>query len=359
MRIVRTCMMGLLLVGFGVGIGRAGLTVDNSSNDAPRNAIVIGNTQYTEFPPLTAAQQDARLVSDALRQIGFNVVLIANADSRMMRLMSAKLPLLFEPGGIGLFYYSGYGAQVNGANYLLPTDSNPRTKQLLLETAVALTAVSERAQLAGTSLQLLVLDANRQEYSFAALDGVSATFAPPDMAGDDVVAISATAPGETAPPTTGQTSPFAEAFAAAIGEAGLDIVTIFRAVRMRVRENTDGAQIPWMTFALTDESVLAAATDTRSPRGALITSCDLLAADPRDADRLAPPVSTEALDALTALRECERAVLAEPDDPRQLFQFARTIEIVGTTTDALALYRNAATSGYAAAIARLAELGVR
>ncbi len=359
MRIFRTCLIGLLLVGIGTSVGRAGLTVERSNDETPRNAVVIGNTDYTEFQPLVAAVRDARLVSEALRQIGFDVVLIANADSTVMRLVTAKLPLLFEPEGIGLFYYSGYGAEVDGANYLLPTDSSPGTKQQLLETAAALKAVSERAQLAGIASQLLILDANRQVPAFGALDGVHATFAPPSAVGDDFFAVLATAPGTTAPPTAGETSPLAAAFAAAVGRTGLDIADIFRIIRMRTRESTGGDQIPWAFSSLAEAFILNPATGSEPTRGALITSCDLLAADPADADRVAPPVGTDTLDVLTALRECERAVLAEPDNPRQLYQFARTVELVGAPADALALYQGAATFGYAAAIARLTELGAR
>lgn len=358
MRVLPACMMGLLLVVIGASGGRAGLTVTQTTDVAPRTAVVIGNTNYLNMPRIEAAVPDARLVSEALLQIGVNVVFIANADAKIMGLLAAKLPLLFEPEGVGLFYYSGYGAHMNGLNYLLPTDSGVNSKRQLAQTAIALRTLTGRGQLAGVTLQLLVLDANRQAGALSGLDGVEAAFSAPSL-GEDFFVMLATAPGTLAAATPVQTSPLATAFAQAVGKTELSIADIFRDIRRQVRENTGGAQIPWASSSLGVRYILNPDAGPNGARGALITTCDLLAADPGDSERVAPPVGPEDVDAPAALRACELAVRAEPDNPRQLFQFARVVEMVGTPADALTLYQTAAALGYGAAVQHLTQIGAR
>ncbi len=358
MRALPACMMGLLLIVIGASGGRAGLTVTQSTDVARRTAVVIGNTNYLNMPRIETARQDARLVSEALLQIGVNVVFIANADAKTMGLLAAKLPLLFEPEGVGLFYYSGYGAFMDGVNYLLPTDSGINSKRQLAQTAIALKTLSGRAQLAGVTLQLLVLDANRQAGALSGLDGVEPSFSAPSL-GEDFFVMLASAPGTVAGATADQTSPLATAFARAIGKTELSIADMFRDIRRQVRENTGGVQIPWASSSLGVSYILNPAAGPNGARGALITTCDLLAADPGDSERVAPPVGPDDVDAPAALRACELAVQAEPNNPRQLFQFARIVEIVGTPADALTLYQAAAALGYGAAIKHLTQIGAR
>jgi uncharacterized caspase-like protein len=207
-------------------------------------------------------------------------------------------------------------------------------------------------------LQLLVLDANRQAGALSDLEGVEPSFAAPNL-GEDFFVMYGTAPGTTAALTADPTSPMAIAFAQTIGKTELNVADIFREIRRQVRKNTGGTQIPWASSSLAEAYILNPASSPAPPRGALITACDLLAAAPNDDERAAPPVGQGAIDAPAALRACELAVLAEPDSPRQLFQFARTVGIVGTPADALGLYQAAADLGYKAAIEHLTQIGAR
>src|SRR5689334_9675326 len=113
-------MMGLrflVAVCFSLWIHAAGAQPEN------RVALVIGNGAYVSADPLRNPVNDAREMARLLRGAGFEVVLRENATRRgqieALREFAGKV----TPGGVGLFYFSGHGLQVRGANYLVPVDA--------------------------------------------------------------------------------------------------------------------------------------------------------------------------------------------------------------------------------------------
>ena len=91
-----------------------------------RNALVIGNGSYQQIGSLENPTNDARLMGDTLRELGFEVIQLIDASQieikRAVRDFGSKLN---DAGreGIGLFYYAGHGVQVSGANYIIPVDA--------------------------------------------------------------------------------------------------------------------------------------------------------------------------------------------------------------------------------------------
>ena len=88
-----------------------------------RTALVIGNAAY-EVGPLRNPINDASDMAAALQQFGFKVTLLRDIDLRTMREAVDTFGLQLRQGGVGLFYFAGHGAQVNGENYLLPLRAN-------------------------------------------------------------------------------------------------------------------------------------------------------------------------------------------------------------------------------------------
>ena len=85
---------------------------------APR--LIIGNADYS-FAPLKNPINDADAMATALEGAGFKVIKETDADQAKMveavRTFGAELK---QRGGVGLFYFSGHGTQIDGENYLLP-----------------------------------------------------------------------------------------------------------------------------------------------------------------------------------------------------------------------------------------------
>jgi hypothetical protein len=93
-----------------------------------RLALVIGNSQYQETP-LRNPVNDARAMVQTLRDVGFEVMAHENLAKRAMEEAIRAFGKRLKAGGVGLFYFSGHGVQINGSNYLIPIGSTIEKEQ--------------------------------------------------------------------------------------------------------------------------------------------------------------------------------------------------------------------------------------
>lgn len=92
-------------------------------------AMVVGVSDYEKWPDLPNAARDAKEISTALRQLGFNVQLVSDPTSQELR--QAFNDLAFNHGRVQnralLFYYAGHGeteilADGTKLGYIIPRD---------------------------------------------------------------------------------------------------------------------------------------------------------------------------------------------------------------------------------------------
>lgn len=87
-----------------------------------------------------------------------------------------------------------------------------------------------------------------------------------------------------------------------------------------------------------------------------VTDCDYLAADPHDPQKYTSGVSTENIDADSAIDACMIALENDTENPRLQYQLARALSIAGEEDAALEFYELADESGYSAASYHLGEI---
>ncbi|MFB6419728.1 MULTISPECIES: NADase-type glycan-binding domain-containing protein [Bradyrhizobium] len=90
-----------------------------------RVALVIGNDLYPNLPAdrqLKKAANDAATVADALRSLGFEIVLGTNLGRQGMIDRLADFTARLEPGDTAAVFYAGHGVAIAGVNYLVPSD---------------------------------------------------------------------------------------------------------------------------------------------------------------------------------------------------------------------------------------------
>lgn len=90
-----------------------------------RVALVIGNDRYTNLPAdrqLKKAANDATTVADALKSLGFEIVLGTNLGRQGMIDRLADFIARLEPGDTAAVFYAGHGVAIAGVNYLVPSD---------------------------------------------------------------------------------------------------------------------------------------------------------------------------------------------------------------------------------------------
>ncbi|WP_336812452.1 caspase family protein [Bosea sp. MMO-172] len=280
-----------------------------------RFAFVIGNGAYANVTKLPNALNDANATRSMLQEAGFDITPALDMSLAGLR---GALDVFVDkvrrggPDATALVYYAGHAVQLDGANYILPTDIRPQIASSIADQSLSLGDILRRLDGAGAKSKIAILDAcrdnpfaNRQVARGLALqivdganEGISneAGLARVDSGSGTFVAF-ATSPGSTAADGTGSNSPFTTAFLREAREPGLAVEQIFRRIRLAVYDSTNGTQIPWDTSSLITEfsffqrpagtSAPQPATAGNVPLTARPTLASLRAMSPADAARTA------------------------------------------------------------------------
>ena len=234
-----------------VAVAGLPITARAATGKEPRIALVIGNSKYS-FSPLKNPANDARMIAGALRAVGFEVIEKIDASRRDMRRSMIRFGRRLGKGGVGLFYYAGHGIQISGDNYLIPVDAEIEAEDHVEVEGVSLNQVLARMGGARNRLNIVILDACRNnpfKRSFrSASRGLAQTLAP---AGTYIAY--ATAPGDVAEDGAGNNSRYTLSLAKAIKEPGLKIEDAFKRVRSGVYKATEGRQVPWTSSSITGD----------------------------------------------------------------------------------------------------------
>nr|WP_315835427.1 caspase family protein [Bradyrhizobium prioritasuperba] len=222
-----------------------------------RLALVIGQSAYRSVPALPNPANDAKMMSQLLRDAGFDVQTAADLTQNDMRAtVSAFAAKVADtgPDAIALVFYAGHGLQIDGENFLVPIDVDPKREADIPLQAVRLNDVLNTLGSVPNKMRILLLDACRNNpfpelgktvgHGFAMVDAkASAT--------GTFISYS-TSPGAEAEDGRGINSPYTTALLKAAREPGLSIEETFKRVRVSVNQDTSGRQTPWDSSSLTD-----------------------------------------------------------------------------------------------------------
>jgi formylglycine-generating enzyme required for sulfatase activity len=220
----------------------------------PRVALVIANGNYGgDIGSLKNPVNDGKLIAASLQKVGFKVALVTDGDQRKMKQALLDFGQALSdagPTGTALFYYAGHGIQLNGENYLVPVGAKIRREGDVGLEALSASDVLKEINFAGNKVQIVILDACRNNPLMRSLRGGSFGLAKIDAPIGSFVAYS-TAPGSVASDGQGANSPFAGALAGELQKPGASIEEMFRNVRAKVIAETDSQQVPWDSSSLT------------------------------------------------------------------------------------------------------------
>ena len=228
-------------------------------------ALVVGNSSYAHIGRLPNPENDAVDLSAALRRIGFEVT--TELDANRVELTEALRAFTRRSAGadVSLVFYAGHGLEMDGINYLVPVDARlERDVDVRYETV---TLDDLLVSTVGARLRLVILDACRNNplarsmqrtVASRSVSGGSFGQLDEDLLGDETLVAYAAAAGTTAADGTGRNSPYTSALLAHLDEP-LEILTLFRRVRARVLEVTNGEQRPHEYQSLLQEHYLSGA----------------------------------------------------------------------------------------------------
>jgi hypothetical protein len=199
---------------------------------------------------LKNAPNDAVAMADHLKRMGFDVTIKLNATrSEMLETIRAFGNTLQKQKGVGLFYFAGHGAQLAWRNYLIPIDAKIKDVAEVEAQAVDMDMLLDSMSRARNPMNLVILDACRdnpfggnvtmQQKGLSQIDAPSGT-----------LLAYATAPGNTAADGLGANGLYTENMLKEMDTSFAKIEDIFKRVRLNVRLQSKGQQIPWESTSL-------------------------------------------------------------------------------------------------------------
>ena len=223
---------------------------------ASRVALVIGNGAYASAP-LANPLNDAADIAKELEAAGFTVIRRNNASLREMHLALREFGDKLGKTSTGLFFFAGHGVQVRGRNYLLPVDADIAREDEVAFSAMDLAAVMEKLDSARNPVNVVILDACRDNPFGNRFQASTKGFAQMEAPPGTIIAFS-TAPGSTAADGGGRNGLYTSHLLAHMKKPA-PIEETFKLVRAGVRRDSQGRQIPWESTSLESEFAFHAA----------------------------------------------------------------------------------------------------
>ena len=220
-----------------------------------KTALIIGNGSY-KTGPLKNAVNDALDIAAALSGKGFKVILKQNASKLEMRNGIREFGAEIGQGGVGLFYYSGHGIQVDGSNYLVPIDADIQMKAEVEEECINANAVLRVMEFSDNRINVIILDACRnnpfRSFSRGDVKGIT-RMDPPKGAKQGSIIAFATAPGSVASDGEGRNGLYTSKLLKHMNNPELTLEEVFKRVRIDVSTESAGNQVPWENNSLTGD----------------------------------------------------------------------------------------------------------
>jgi hypothetical protein len=215
-----------------------------------RVALVIGNGAYVNAPHLKNAPHDATDMASTLTELGFKVVSGTNLNQRAMKNLIREFGQNLKAGGAGLFYFAGHGVQSKGRNYLIPVDADIQSEAELEDASVDVNLVLNYMDVAQNDLNIVILDACRNNPFVSSFRSASNGLAYVDAPTGTLIAY-ATAPGRVASDGLGRNGLYTAELLKHLRISGLSAIEMFMRVRAEVMKQTSGKQVPWEASSLT------------------------------------------------------------------------------------------------------------
>ena len=357
--------------------------VATAAHAEKRVALVIGNSAYQTVAKLPNSAADARLISDTLLSLGFFVVgggaqvdLDKAGFDHALQAFSQEL----IGADVALFYFAGHGVETHGLNYIVPVDAHPADEGDVFVQGVGLAGVLDQMEKSGAKINLMLLDACRNNPFVGhglrdAAGGLAQMQAPPGT-----LISFATQPRSVALDGDNGHSPYTRALADTMQHQGYGLFRTFNEMGLAVEKATHGQQLPWvasspiatsfyfagkpvppapMQAALTPPTdVSPARPSEQAQRRDLVTDCDRLAGMPSDARGAegVPGVAFEQIKATEATAACNDAMQRYPEVARFAYQAGRAASARRDYPEALRLYERAADARYATAMHNIGVL---
>ena len=220
--------------------------------EAPRIALIIGNSKYPDSP-LTNPLNDANAMGKELKVLGFDTQVLLDSNLKdlgsTIQTYSARIA---KSKAVGLFYYAGHGVQLAWRNYLIPVDANIDRVDDIPKQAFELNNMLLALNKAQNPMNIIILDACRDNPFGKKLPTEQKGLSQFDAPNNSLLCY-ATAPGNVASDGAGTNGLFTENLLREMRDPEAKIEDVFKRVRLKVRLASKGQQIPWESTSLEED----------------------------------------------------------------------------------------------------------
>jgi len=204
---------------------------------------VIGNATYKNGRSLRNPINDAKDMSTALEELGFQVTTHENTNLKGLRSAVRDFGKQVHEGDVALFYYSGHGIQVQGRNHLIPVDAELGEPEDARWETIAVDDVLAEMEENQNNLNIVILDACRDNpFKSWQRGGGNKGFAVVPASSGTLVAF-ATSAGAVAADGKGENGVYTSELLKNLHK-GERIEDVFMKTRLGVEQKTKGHQSP-------------------------------------------------------------------------------------------------------------------
>ncbi len=224
-----------------------------------RVALIVGNGNYQNVPPLPTTSNDAGDIAQSFERLGFATTKLFNASYDDFRRAIRKFNELTQNADIAVVYFGGHGLETGGENWLLPVDADLRTDLDIAQEAIGLNGLMQSVGRVAV-LGMVIVDASRNNPFAARMQRTGQTrsvdrgLARVEPTQNVLVAY-ASKDGTTNEDRGGRNSPYAAALLKYLESPGLDINFMFRKVRDDVLSHTNRRQQPFVYGSLPNKPI--------------------------------------------------------------------------------------------------------
>jgi uncharacterized caspase-like protein len=222
-----------------------------------RVALVVGNSAYTQALQLKNPVNDADAMDALLKKAGFRVIRQANASQESLRSSIKEFGTALRSPKVkfGIFYYAGHGVQLDWRNYLIPVDAKIESPSDIQKQAVDVSELFQYMQKTNNKSFLVVLDACRDDPFAGGYRPPSKGLSQFNAPVGSLIAFS-TAPGDVALDGEGLNGLYTSHLLREFSVQNARLEDAFKRVRLNVRLESGGKQIPWESTSLEEDLYL-------------------------------------------------------------------------------------------------------
>jgi uncharacterized caspase-like protein len=238
---------------FNIGHGGSEKDVTGSVTSSSRVALVIGNGRYPDASaPLTQPINDARALTAALRDDGFEVEVVEDGTKEDMRRAIDRLKAKVRRDTVVMLFYSGYGIQAGRASYMIPVDAAIWKEGDVRRQGTSVEALLDALKDKGARASLVVLDASRRnpfERRFRTYShGLGAIDAP-----QNALILSSATPGRVIDDAKSENSALVTELLKSMNAQSAGAEQVFARTRIAVSRSSEGQQVPTVSSSLIEE----------------------------------------------------------------------------------------------------------